>query len=152
MPAFYTPTGLGLKAAWKGAELFGDAAAALSGKGAAKAAAASPARARSVEETVASIRADYDRDYFISGDAEMAAYADNCEFSDDFAAFGGAGATQRFKKNVANLGGLLWVAGVQGVGDSKVRPADCGGARGPSLRGQFEWRAHCAARSGGQSG
>ncbi|KIZ05747.1 hypothetical protein MNEG_2218 [Monoraphidium neglectum] len=107
MPAFYTPTGLGLKAAWKGAELFGDAAAALSGKGAAKAAAASPARARSVEETVASIRADYDRDYFISGDAEMAAYADNCEFSDDFAAFGGAGATQRFKKNVANLGGLL---------------------------------------------
>ena len=37
----------------------------------------------------------------------MDAYADDCRFSDDFAAFGGAGALPRFKKNVANLGALL---------------------------------------------
>jgi hypothetical protein len=37
----------------------------------------------------------------------MDAYADDCKYSDDFAAFDGPGATARFKKNVANLGGLL---------------------------------------------
>jgi hypothetical protein len=37
----------------------------------------------------------------------MDAYADDCEFSDDFASFGGPGATARFKRNVANLGALL---------------------------------------------
>lgn len=39
----------------------------------------------------------------------MDAYADDCKYSDDFAAFGGPGSTPRFKKNVANLGALLWV-------------------------------------------
>jgi hypothetical protein len=109
--------GLGLKAAWKGAELFGDAAAALAGgrgpaAGAADAApappsATEPAGPRPLEDVVASIRADYDLDYFISGAAAMDAYADDCRYSDDFAAFGGPGATARFQKNVSNLGSLL---------------------------------------------
>lgn len=54
-----------------------------------------------------SIRGDYDLDYFISGAAEMEAYADDCLFSDDFASFQGAGSLGRFRKNVKNLGGAL---------------------------------------------
>ncbi len=103
-----THTGLGLKAAWVGAELFGNASAALQGKSnAATAVDAAAGRVRTLDEVVASIRSDYDLDYFISGAAAMEAYADDCRYSDDFAAFEGPGSTPRFKTNVANLGGLL---------------------------------------------
>jgi len=101
---------MGLKAAWWGAELFGDAAAALQGKqsnSSTASTASSGTPKRTVQECVESIRSDYDLDYFISGAAAMDAYADDCKYSDDFAAFAGPGATSRFKKNVANLGGLL---------------------------------------------
>lgn len=98
--------GLGLKAAWLGAEQLGNLRAAFGQQQQPAAAAASvPQRERlSREEAVASIREDYDRDYFISGRGEMAAYADNCQFADEFASFSG---TPRFKRNVANLGGML---------------------------------------------
>ncbi|KAI8463095.1 MAG: SOUL heme-binding protein [Monoraphidium minutum] len=117
--------GLGLKAAWFGAELFGNAAAALGGAKPAPAAAAAapgapPPPARAVDDVLASIRADYELDYFISGAAPMDAYADDCRYSDDFAAFGGPGATRRFKQNVANLGGLLSEVRIDVDSDWKV--------------------------------
>jgi hypothetical protein len=58
----------------------------------------------SVEEAVEAIRADYDVNYFISGQGAMAAYDPNCVFADPFVSFKGV---ERFKNNVSNLGGLM---------------------------------------------
>lgn len=105
--------GVGLKAAWFGAELLGNVQAALrsasgaaassssdsgssdrgsssstSGGGGSGAVGASAAP-RSVEECVASIRDDYALDYFISGAAAMDVYADDCRYR--WAAGAGAG-------------------------------------------------------------
>jgi hypothetical protein len=52
---------------------------------------------------LASIKEDYAVDYFISGRGAMDAYDPDCLYADDFTSFRG---TERFKKNVANLGGL----------------------------------------------
>jgi hypothetical protein len=43
------------------------------------------------EDALASIRADYECNYFVSGKGELAAYDPECEFRDDFAAFNGVG-------------------------------------------------------------
>lgn len=77
-------TGLGLKAAWVGAEVFGDLMAkgkqqqeqqrAGSSSNATAVAAAPPAGVKSVDQVLESIRADYAEDYFISGKGEMADY------------------------------------------------------------------------------
>ena len=56
------------------------------------------------EQIISSIRADYADMYFVSGKGDMAAYAEDCEFSDPFVAFRGTG---RFQQNVGNLGGLM---------------------------------------------
>ena len=56
------------------------------------------------EEAIATIRDDYNKNYFVSGVGEMEAYASDCYFADPFAGFSG---TERFKNNVSNLGGLL---------------------------------------------
>lgn len=53
---------------------------------------------------IASIRRDYETEYFVSGRGAMAAYADDCEFADPFASFRGV---DRFKRNVSNLGGMM---------------------------------------------
>jgi hypothetical protein len=53
---------------------------------------------------LASIRADYAQDYFISGRGDMAGYAPDCTFADPFVSFDGV---ERFKRNVSNLGGLM---------------------------------------------
>lgn len=92
-----------LKALWYASEQFGNALAAVRGTGRVisvpvEVAPLSPA------ERLASLRADYDVNYFVSGQGEMRAYAPDCLFADAFASFRG---TQRFKSNVANLGGLL---------------------------------------------
>jgi hypothetical protein len=93
-----------------------------------------PQSALSREEVLQSIRQDFDVDYFVSGElnqspaaacstathttasdphtaslrpagkGDMAAYEPDCEFADPFASFRG---TERFKRNVSNLGGLL---------------------------------------------
>ena len=57
-------------------------------------------------EVIASLREDYNNNYFVSGTGSMEAYEPDCEFADPFASFRG---TQRFKKNVGNLGGLAYV-------------------------------------------
>jgi hypothetical protein len=98
------------KAAWYGAELLGRVF------GGAKqdsdtpdgAAAAAPLEAISWQDALAEIRADFDDNYFISGDAEMGAYEADCEFADPFTSFTGV---QRFKRNLSNFGALMCVIG-----------------------------------------
>jgi hypothetical protein len=91
-----------LKALWYASEQFGNALAAVRGT------AGRPTPLEVVPlspaERLASLRADYEVNYFVSGRGEMRAYAPDCLFADAFASFRG---TQRFKNNVANLGGLL---------------------------------------------
>lgn len=43
------------------------------------------------EDALASIKADYECNYFVSGSGELAAYDPDCEFRDDFASFNGVG-------------------------------------------------------------
>ncbi len=55
----------------------------------------------------------------MSGQGDMAAYADDCLFADPFAGFRGV---DRFKRNVGNLGGLLEDINLDLI-DWKVVPA-----------------------------
>ena len=97
----------GLKAAWYGAEALGDVVGAIKGNNTTattmtRADAASSTLPRA--DALAAIRRDYDAVYFVSGAGDMEAYDEECVFADPFASFAGVA---RFKKNVANLGGLL---------------------------------------------
>jgi len=58
------------------------------------------------DEIMASLRADYESNYFVSGKGDMIAYAPDCVFADPFVSFKG---TSRFLQNVSNLGSLMWV-------------------------------------------
>jgi hypothetical protein len=94
--------GAGLKALWYAAETFGDVLGLLKNAAGAEGAAAATADAQAAASRLppaarlASLRADYAVDYFISGKGEMAAYDPECVFADPFVAFAGVG---RFKKN-----------------------------------------------------
>ena len=90
-----------LKALWFASEQFGNALAVVRGTTTSVDVEVAPL---SPAERLAALRADYAVNYFVSGKGEMRAYAADCLFADDFASFRG---TQRFKSNVANLGGLL---------------------------------------------
>ncbi|WIA35268.1 hypothetical protein OEZ86_003727 [Tetradesmus obliquus] len=106
--------GVGLKAAWYGAEVFGDLLAkgkkaegeqdSSSSEARAAAAAAAGSSGKPIDAVLESIRADYAEDYFISGKGEMADYDPECLFADPFVSFRGV---ERFKKNVANLGAVI---------------------------------------------
>ncbi len=92
--------GAGLKALWYAAETFGDVLGLLKkDKPAAGAGAQSSSAKLSPAARLASLRADYAVDYFISGQGEMTAYDPECVFADPFVAFAGVG---RFKKNGAS--------------------------------------------------
>ncbi|CAE7235944.1 unnamed protein product [Symbiodinium sp. CCMP2592] len=84
---------------WSAAEKLGDARAAVVGG-------AEPAEvgnaARTAEELVERMRKDYDRDYFLTGDIDVALYAEECEFADPFTSFNGR---DRFVQNLKNLAG-----------------------------------------------
>lgn len=99
------PAGVGLKAAWYGAEVFGKLfGRADSGSSAEQAEASTSGRpALSWDELKAGIREDYDNNYFVSGCADMAVYDPQCEFADPFVSFKGV---DRFKQNLANFGNL----------------------------------------------
>jgi hypothetical protein len=77
-------TGAGLKALWYAAEAFGAAVGALKPRTDADAAllAADAAAPLDSAERLASLRADYSVDYFISGRGEMRAYDPECVFAD----------------------------------------------------------------------
>jgi hypothetical protein len=98
-----------------GAEIFGDimgknkqqqpdAAQQQQQQSSSNAATAAAPGVRTVDQVLESIRADYAEDYFISGKGEMADYDPQCLFADPFVSFKG---TDRFKKNVSNLGALM---------------------------------------------
>ncbi|KAK9863070.1 hypothetical protein WJX84_001812 [Apatococcus fuscideae] len=96
--------GFGLKAIWTAAEKFGDALGRRKGQPVSSQPESLPqTRQMSRAEVIASLREDYNNNYFVSGTGSMEAYEPDCEFADPFASFRG---TQRFKKNVGNLGGL----------------------------------------------
>ncbi|KAG2443128.1 hypothetical protein HYH02_009539 [Chlamydomonas schloesseri] len=98
--------GAGLKAVWYGAETFGKLVSLTRGQQQPQQPqqAAAGGKVMSREEILASIRADYDQQYFVRGVGDMAAYAPDCVFADPFVSFSG---TSRFKQNVSNLGGLM---------------------------------------------
>ncbi|KAG7667829.1 hypothetical protein NADE_002534 [Nannochloris sp. 'desiccata'] len=95
--------GLGLKSVWVGAEILGNVVGAAKGN--------QPSTSTSVrqqglsrEQAIESIRKDYDVSYFVSGQGDLSAYDPDCRFADPFASFRG---TERFQRNVGNLGGML---------------------------------------------
>ena len=92
--------GVGLRAAWYGAEAFGRVMGASAMDDDDDDADAAPIASR--EDAVRAIRADYDAAYFVTGEGDMRAYDEACEFADPFASFRGLG---RFRRNVRNLGG-----------------------------------------------
>lgn len=105
--------GLGLKAVWQATEAFGKVASLVRGApdAAPDGVALAPA---SIDEAVARLRADYERDYFISGEVDEALYAEDCEFADPFASFRGR---QRFVDNLRNLAGGF-------ITDARIRTLD----------------------------
>ncbi|KAL8166977.1 hypothetical protein V2J09_008476 [Rumex salicifolius] len=53
---------------------------------------------------VTSIKDDFERSYFVTGNLTLAAYEENCEFADPAGSFKGL---QRFKRNCTNFGSLI---------------------------------------------
>mmetsp|Transcript_577 Transcript_577/g.1476 ORF Transcript_577/g.1476 Transcript_577/m.1476 type:complete len:249 (-) Transcript_577:21-767(-) len=84
---------------WSAAEALGDARAVVTGSNNTVEVANA---ARSAEELVARMREDYDRDYFLTGEIDVALYAEDCEFADPFTSFKGR---DRFVQNLKNLAG-----------------------------------------------
>ena len=93
-----------LRAVWSATEVIGNAAAALSGSGKDKKrgdAGSLPVRAKlTEEEALQSLRDEYEREYFLSGEIDMSLFEEDCLFSDPFAGFRGK---ERFKNNLENL-------------------------------------------------
>lgn len=87
-----------------GAEGLGNILGTLSSKPESRDDAPSTSRPQSRADLIASIKADYDKNYFVSGKGDMSGYALDCVFADPFAAFRGV---DRFKRNVGNLGALM---------------------------------------------
>lgn len=90
-----------LKAAWYGAEIFGKL---VGGNRQAKATEA-PAEPITWDTALSEIRADFDNNYFVSGDADMSAYDPECEFADPFVSFNGV---DRFKTNLSNFANVTY--------------------------------------------
>lgn len=86
-----------LKAAWYGAEIFGKL---VGGNQKPKATEEVSAEDITWETALKEIRADFDNNYFVSGDADMSAYDPECEFADPFVSFNGV---DRFKTNLSNF-------------------------------------------------
>lgn len=106
------PENLLLKAAWYGSELLGIAASYIrSPKNVRDSTPETPELAlddgskvidrAAVAET---IKGDFQRSYFVTGNLTLDAYEENCEFADPAGSFRGL---RRFKRNCSNFGSLL---------------------------------------------
>lgn len=84
---------------WNAAETLGNARASLVGSEPEMPMGEAPI---SRDELVERLRADYDRNYFLTGDVDVPLYTDDCEFADPFTSFRGR---QRFVQNLKNLAG-----------------------------------------------
>jgi Uncharacterized conserved protein (DUF2358) len=102
--------GLGLKSVWVGAEILGNVVGAAKGNQINSNSSSSTSTSGRQQggltrgEAIESIRKDYDVNYFVSGSGDLSAYDPQCRFADPFASFVG---TERFQRNVGNLGGML---------------------------------------------
>ncbi|GAU26490.1 hypothetical protein TSUD_361230 [Trifolium subterraneum] len=94
-----------LKVAWYSSELLGIAASVFrSSSGEDQ---ASPLRLLETIDrasVVDTIKQDFERSYFVTGDLTLNAYEEDCEFADPAGSFKGL---QRFKRNCTNFGSLL---------------------------------------------
>ncbi|XP_030548046.2 uncharacterized protein LOC115753542 [Rhodamnia argentea] len=99
-----------LKAAWYGSELLGIAASLFRSPASAEAPAGelelagdgSGAFDRSL--VVETIKQDYQRSYFVTGNLTLHVYEEDCEFADPAGSFRGL---RRFKRNCTNFGSLI---------------------------------------------
>jgi len=82
---------------WNAAETLGNARASLVGSEPEMPMGEAPI---SRDELVERLRADYDRNYFLTGDVDVPLYTDDCEFADPFTSFRGR---QRFVQNLKKL-------------------------------------------------
>ena len=83
---------------WNAAESLGNARASLVGSEPEMPMGEAPS---SRDELVDRLRADYDRNYFLTGDIDVPLYTEDCEFADPFTSFRGR---QRFVQNLKKLG------------------------------------------------
>jgi len=90
-----------LKAAWLGTELLGNIAGVASKDNVIFDVEPPPS---SLTEAAMRLRADYERDYFVTGEVDAELYDEDCVFADPFAAFNGR---QRFVDNLQNLGTFI---------------------------------------------
>mmetsp|Transcript_1860 Transcript_1860/g.2682 ORF Transcript_1860/g.2682 Transcript_1860/m.2682 type:complete len:272 (-) Transcript_1860:179-994(-) len=67
----------------------------------------------SMQETLARIKLDNERNYFLSGKVDSLSYAEDCEFSDPFVSFRGR---DRFVENLQNLGSFITNYNVKQLG------------------------------------
>lgn len=93
-----------MKAAWYGSEQLGNLLGLMNGKPMSEPVKRMSAERMTREDVNASIRADYEQKYFISGKGDMIAYKDDCVFADPFVSYKGVA---RFKRNISNLGDLM---------------------------------------------
>ncbi|KAF7826105.1 Nuclear transport factor 2 family protein [Senna tora] len=104
------PQNVLLKVAWYSSELLGIAASAFRSPPKVEA----PERAIELagdgsgaihrNAVVATIKEDFERSYFVTGNLTLNAYEEDCEFADPAGSFKGL---QRFKRNCTNFGSLL---------------------------------------------
>eukprot|EP00262_Sarcandra_glabra_P010533 TRINITY_DN25823_c0_g1_i1.p1 TRINITY_DN25823_c0_g1~~TRINITY_DN25823_c0_g1_i1.p1 ORF type:complete len:240 (+),score=24.68 TRINITY_DN25823_c0_g1_i1:74-793(+) len=100
-----------LKLAWYGSELLGIAASIFRSS---PSTAGAPDRELGLAgdgsgaidraQVVETIKEDFQRSYFVTGNLTLSAYEDNCEFADPAGSFRGL---LRFKRNCSNFGSLL---------------------------------------------
>ena len=61
----------------------------------------------SISSIAETIKDDYERLFWVQGEAEWDIWSEDCTFADPFSSFGGNGSLQRFKTNAKNLGSLV---------------------------------------------
>ncbi|XP_022770491.1 uncharacterized protein LOC111313892 [Durio zibethinus] len=100
-----------LKVAWYGSELLGIAASFLRSRSNVEEGAQSNIKldidgsgAFDRTAVVQTIKDDFERSYFVTGQVTLDAYEENCEFADPAGSFKGL---QRFKRNCTNFGSLI---------------------------------------------
>eukprot|EP00930_Biecheleria_cincta_P049546 TRINITY_DN34743_c0_g1_i1.p1 TRINITY_DN34743_c0_g1~~TRINITY_DN34743_c0_g1_i1.p1 ORF type:complete len:289 (-),score=37.61 TRINITY_DN34743_c0_g1_i1:279-1031(-) len=86
---------------WSAAEALGNLRSSLLGSEEQKLQGDRPAP-KSCDELLERLRADYERNYFLTGEMDIELYAQDCEFSDPFTGFRGR---DRFVRNLRNLAG-----------------------------------------------
>ncbi|OIW02006.1 hypothetical protein TanjilG_11599 [Lupinus angustifolius] len=92
-----------LKVAWYSSEFLGIAASVLRSPSSKEA----PMRLLDIvdrDAVVETIKQDFQRSYFVTGDLTLNAYEEDCEFADPAGSFKGL---RRFKRNCTNFGSLL---------------------------------------------